>query len=83
MKKQSLTLVVSTPTTAKGQKRKAIGDLSKEKRKKKKGKSSSIPTLERNTLYFAEDMGQERYNLDFALRKVMNGLDRLYLLRCT
>ena len=73
MKKQSLALVVLTPTTAKDQRRKAKGNLSKESVKKKKGKSSSAPVLECNTLYFAEDTGQERYNLDFALRKVMNG----------
>ena len=73
MKKQRLALVVSTPTTAKGQKRKAKDDLSKERRKKKKGESSSTHVLECNTLYFVEDTGQERYNFDFTLRKVVNG----------
>ena len=72
-KKDSLNLVVSTPTATKGQKRKAQGDSSKRKGKKKKGEASSAPTLERNILCFDEDEGQERYNLDFSLRKILNG----------
>ena len=28
--------------------------------------------LQKNVLYFAEDKGQERYNLDFSLKKVLN-----------
>ena len=72
-KKQSLALVVSTPTMAKGQKRKATNDLSKEKGKNKKRESSSALVLEWNTLYLDKDMSQERYNLDFSFRKVLNG----------
>ena len=55
---------------AKGQKRKSKGDPSKEKGRKNKGESTSVPTLERNVLYFDEDKSQERYNVDFSLRKV-------------
>ncbi|GFZ12043.1 hypothetical protein Acr_23g0004280 [Actinidia rufa] len=71
-KKQSLALVVLTPTMAKGQKRKSKVDPSKEKGKKK-GESTFVPALKRNVLYFNEDKSQERYNIDFSLRKVSNG----------
>ena len=70
--------MVSTPEMDKGRKRKAQDDSGKGKRKKKKKKkkeeSSSTLTFERNTFYFVEDTSQERYNLDFSLRKVLNGL---------
>ncbi|GFS30444.1 hypothetical protein Acr_00g0011930 [Actinidia rufa] len=73
-KKHSLALVVLTPDMSKGQKRKATGNSRKGKRRKtKKGESSSAPALERNMLYFGKDNSQERYNLDFSLRKVLNG----------
>ncbi|XP_057459244.1 uncharacterized protein LOC130749902 [Actinidia eriantha] len=49
---------------AKGQKRKPQGNSGKEKGKKKKGETSSAPSFERNTLYFAEDAGQERMEVD-------------------
>ena len=54
-KKQSLVFVVSTPVMAKGQKKKSKDDPSKEKAKKKKGESTSVPALERNVLYFDKD----------------------------
>ena len=63
---------MSTPEMAKGQKRKAQDDSGKQNGKKKKGESSSAPS-EHNTLYFDEDSDQERYNLDFSLRKALNG----------
>ena len=72
-KKDSLALVVLTPTMARGQKRKSKDDHSKVKGKKKKGESTSVPALEQNVLYFAEDKAQERYNIDFSHRKVSNG----------
>ncbi|GFS33116.1 hypothetical protein Acr_00g0026400 [Actinidia rufa] len=66
-------MVMSTPPIATSQKRKAQDDANKEKGKKKKGESSSAPTFEQNILYFDEDAGQDKYNLDFSLRKVLNG----------
>ena len=69
----SLVLVVSTLEMEKGQKRKAQGDTDKEKGKKKKGESSLVPALEHDSLYFIEDEAQERCNLDFSLRKMLNG----------
>ncbi|XP_057488257.1 uncharacterized protein LOC130774259 [Actinidia eriantha] len=69
-KKQTLALVVSTPEMANGHKRKAQSDSGRKKGKKKKGESSTVPSFERNYLYFPKDKAQERYNLDFSLRKV-------------
>ncbi|GFY99249.1 hypothetical protein Acr_13g0006500 [Actinidia rufa] len=69
-KKQYWDLVVSTPEQSKGQKRKAMEDSGKGK--KKKGESSSNVNQERDPLYFLEDRDLERYNLDFSLRKVIN-----------
>ena len=63
LKKDSLALVVSTPIEEKGQKRKSKANPRKDKRKKKK----------RKMLYFDKDKSQERYNIDFCLRKVSNG----------
>ncbi|GFY91588.1 hypothetical protein Acr_07g0017840 [Actinidia rufa] len=60
-KKVSQALVVSTPTTAKSQKRKSKVDPSKDKGKK--GESTSAPALEQNVLYFDEDKLQERDNI--------------------
>ena len=65
--------MVSTPTTAVSQKRKAPVDLGKEKGKKKKGESSTPKTIERDSPYFAKDEAYERYNLDFSFRKILNG----------
>ncbi|GFY88780.1 hypothetical protein Acr_06g0007200 [Actinidia rufa] len=70
-KKQCWDLVVSTPEQFKGQKRKAVKDSGKGK--KKKGESSSNVDQERDPLYFLEDRDLERYNLDFLFRKVING----------
>ena len=61
-------MVVSTPTAAKGQKRKAQDESSKGKDKKTKRE-----TIEYDPLYFHEDREQEMYNLDFSNRKVLNG----------
>ena len=74
-KKQSWALVVSTPEAPKSQKRKASVDTPKEKGKKQKGESSASgsASLERDPLYFLEDRDLERYNLDFSIRKVING----------
>ena len=74
-KKQSWALVVSTPEAPKGQKRKASVDTSKDKGKKQKGESSASGSAsqERDPLYFLEDRDLERYNLDFSIRKVING----------
>ncbi|XP_057466438.1 uncharacterized protein LOC130755883 [Actinidia eriantha] len=72
-KKKSLALVVSILEMAKGQKRKAQTNMSKGQSKKKKGELSSTTAQERNTLYFKVDTSQERYNLDFSLRKILNG----------
>ena len=55
------------------QKKKTQEDLGKKKGKKKKGESSTAKTIERNPLYFAKDEAYERYNLDFSLRKILNG----------
>ncbi|GFS46110.1 hypothetical protein Acr_00g0100260 [Actinidia rufa] len=52
-KKQSWDLVVSTPELSKGQKRKAVEDS--EKGKKRKGEASSNINQERDPLYFLED----------------------------
>ena len=65
--------MVSTPEAPKGQKRKAVGDTSKDKGKKQKGESSASASQERDPLYFLEDRDLERYNMDFSLRKVING----------
>ncbi|GFS41456.1 hypothetical protein Acr_00g0074460 [Actinidia rufa] len=70
-KKQCWDLVVSTPEQSKGQKREAVEDLGKGK--KKKGESSSNVNQERDPLYFLEDRDLKRYNLDFSIRKVING----------
>ena len=70
--KSSLALVVSTPEITKGWKKKAQGEMGKEKGKKKR-ESYSNPIFEHDTLYFAEVETQERYDLDFSLRKVLNG----------
>ena len=72
-KKQSLALVLSTPTMARGQKRKSKDYYSKDKGKNKKGESTSVLALERNVPYFDEDKSQERYNIDFSIHKVTNG----------
>ena len=66
-KKQLLTLVVSTPTAVRSQKRKSKDNPNKDKGKKKKGESSFASTLERKVLYFAKDKAQERYNSEFSL----------------
>ncbi|GFS46231.1 hypothetical protein Acr_00g0100930 [Actinidia rufa] len=58
--RQSLALVVSTPTMAAGQKRKAQSDTGKEKSNKKMGESSSTHDLERDPLYILEDRDQKR-----------------------
>ena len=71
--KQPLALVASKPIVGKSQKRKAKVDSDKGKREKKKGDLGSTPALEQNTLYFTENKDQERYNIDFSLRKVLNG----------
>ena len=55
-----MAMVVSTPTAAKGQKRKAQDKSSNGKDKKTKGES-----IESDPLYFHENRDQERYNLDF------------------
>ncbi|GFS42563.1 hypothetical protein Acr_00g0080580 [Actinidia rufa] len=74
-KKVSKALVVLTPTSIKGQKRKSNVDPRKDKGKRKKSEkeSTSITALERNELYFDEDKSQERNNIDFSFRKVSNG----------
>ena len=67
-------LEVLTLSTQKGQKRKLEGESSKDKDKSKKGKiGESSTALERNTLYFSDDKGQERYNSIFCFRKIFNG----------
>ena len=66
-KKQSLALVVLTPTTAKSQKRIFKDNPNKDKGKKKKGESSFTLALEKNMLYFTKDKAQERYNIEFSL----------------
>ena len=68
--------MVSTPQVLKGSKRKSTVDSSKDKgnkKKNKRGEATSTTTIERNELYFDEDKLQERYNIDFFLRKVFNG----------
>ncbi|GFS39973.1 hypothetical protein Acr_00g0065900 [Actinidia rufa] len=55
-KRQSLALVVSTPTMKTDQKRKAQSDAIK----KKNGKTSSTHDLDRDPLYILEDRDQER-----------------------
>ncbi|GFZ00198.1 hypothetical protein Acr_13g0015970 [Actinidia rufa] len=63
-KRQSLALVVSTPTMVAGQKRKAQSDVVKEKSKKKMGESSLTHYMERDPLYILEDRDKERVDLD-------------------
>ena len=74
-KSQSWALVVSTPDAPRGQKRKAGVDTPKEKSKKQKGETSAASSapLDRDPMYFLEDRDWERYNLDFSIRKVING----------
>ena len=72
---QSWALVVSTPEASKGQKRKASVDTTKEKSKKQRGETSTAGSapLDRDPMYFLQDRDWERYNIDFSLRKVING----------
>ncbi|GFS32271.1 hypothetical protein Acr_00g0021660 [Actinidia rufa] len=65
LEKDSLALVVSTPTTTRGQKIKSKDDPKTDKgKKKKKGKSSSVLVLEQNYLYFTEDKAQESAEIE-------------------
>ena len=43
------------------------------KKNKAENESTSTLALEQNVQYFNEDKSQERYNVDFFLRKIFNG----------
>ena len=67
-------LKVLTPSSQKGQKKRLVEESSKDKDMSKKGKTGESSTaLERNTLYFSDDKGLERYNSIFCFRKIFNG----------